>query len=74
MLFNIFDRMTIRVLRVGDRWQAFHVSNDGKKRSVQDLHIPASTTASEIISVLDDGYHELSTGPDSNIIRLDDDQ
>ena len=31
MLFNIFDRMTIRVLRVGDRWQAFHVSNDGKK-------------------------------------------
>ena len=71
MRFNIYGRMTIQITRLDNQWCAFHVSHDGKRRPVNELHIPANTPEAELITLLDDVYHEWATLKNNQITRLD---
>jgi hypothetical protein len=68
MKFDIYGRFQIDVLRVNDAWEVYRLE-PGKRAKVEELVIPPTLEADEIIVYLDDIFHELS-GFDQSITVL----
>lgn len=60
LLFNVFGRM-MQAQRTDGRWQLFLVGAEGKKRPVPDVTVPPHLSAEELLTFLDDLYHEFAT-------------
>lgn len=71
MKFNVFGRKVIEVVRQSNQWRAFDLGNEGKKRLVQDLVIPATLSEQEVQGYLADTYHELATLKYPEVTKLD---
>ena len=69
MLFDIYGRFKLEVLREADGWVAYRVE-PGKKMKFPELAIPASLSAEEVAEYLDDLYHEMAK-PNQTVQRID---
>lgn len=54
---NVFGR-SMSVRRVGEEWQLFNESQTGMRSRVYDVVIPPKLTEAQLLSYLDDIYHE----------------
>ncbi len=70
MKINLFGRI-IEVVRNDNRWNAFSVGSEGKKRLVNDIVIPSNLKEEELIEYLADLCHEWATPVNSEVKRLD---
>ena len=58
--FNVFGR-TMFVLKTNDEWQLFNEPDIGIRSRVYDVVIPSELSEDELLTYLDDIYHELAT-------------
>jgi hypothetical protein len=68
LLFNVFGRM-MQAQRTDGRWQLFLVGAEGKKRPVPDVTVPPHLSAEELLTFLDDLYHEFATPSHPSVRR-----
>lgn len=59
MKFNIYGRFQVEVRREGDAWELYRIEL-GKRARLNDVVIPSTLEAHEIIVYLDDIFHELA--------------
>ena len=57
--------------RVNDGWVVFAPGNDGKRRRVVDVVIPAELTRAELVGYLDDLLHESATEDHPAVVVLE---
>ncbi len=60
MRFDIYGRFQVDVRREGDSWEVYRLA-PGKRARMDDIVIPATLKADEIIVYLDDIFHELAS-------------
>ena len=58
--FNVFGRI-MSVLKINNEWQLFNEPDIGIRSRVYDVVIPAELSEDELLTYLDDIYHELAT-------------
>jgi hypothetical protein len=66
--FNIYGRFKLDVRRENDTWVAYR-ADLGKRSKIDDLVIPGSLSAEELVSYLDAFYHEYAE-PGQHVERL----
>ena len=69
MTFDVFGRYVL-VQRENERWAVFYTGVDGKKRTAQDIVIPAVLAAGEVEGYLGDLCHEWATAIQPNVRRI----
>lgn len=67
-LFDVFGRM-MQAQRVDGRWQLFLVGAEGKKRPVPDVSVPPHLSANELLTFLEDLYHEFASTSHPSVRR-----
>jgi hypothetical protein len=68
MKFNIYGRFQVDVRRENDAWIVYR-SELGKRVPLNSLVIPSDVTANELLTYLDDIFHELAkTGQNVELI------
>ncbi len=60
MKFSIYGHFDLEIIRQNDRWLAFRLG-EGVKRPEPDVVIPPDIDETELLSFLDDIFHELAT-------------
>ncbi len=68
LLFDVFGRM-MQAQRTDGRWQLFLVGAEGKKRPVPDVSVPPHLSAEELLTFLDDLYHEFASPSNPSVRR-----
>lgn len=68
MIFDIYGRYRLQVLRQGDLWVLYRLDGD-RRRQFSDFAIPAELGPEEIAGYLDDMLHEAAR-PGREICRL----
>ena len=68
MRFNVYGKI-IEVLKRQNKYQAYYLGQEGKKRFAHDIVIPADMHESGITGYLADLCHEWAT-PQNNSVRL----
>jgi len=58
------------VLNVDQQWQLFNESDNGIRSRVYDIVIPSDLTSTELITYLDDMYHEYATDKHPSVILM----
>ncbi|OQW30107.1 MAG: hypothetical protein A4E19_11170 [Nitrospira sp. SG-bin1] len=66
--FDVFGRM-MQAKRIDGRWQLFLVGAEGKKRPVPDVSVPPHLSAEELLTFLDDLYHEFASPSHPSVRR-----
>ena len=69
MLFDIYGRFRLEILREADGWLAYRIE-PGKRMKFPELAIPAALSAEELAGYLDDLYHEAAK-PGEVVRRVD---
>ena len=67
---NAFGRI-MDIERIDNTWIAFDKGNEGKRRQASDIVIPSSLKHDELITYLDDLFHESASVSFPNIFDLD---
>ena len=70
MLFDIYGRLKLQILREDGSWVAYRIE-PGKRMKWPTLAIPTSLDAAELPEYLDDLYHEMAR-PGQSVRRIDD--
>ncbi len=70
MKYNVFGQK-LEVLRQGDKWEAFYLGNEGKKRLAHDIIIPATIEEQGILQYLSDLLHEWANNRHNSVEHLD---
>ena len=68
LLFDVFGRV-MQAQRTDGRWQLFLVGAEGKKRPVPDVSVPPHLSADELLTFLDDLYHEFASPSHPSVRR-----
>lgn len=68
MKFDIYGKFELLIQREGNQWIAYRTGN-GLRRKEDNLAIPSSLSESEILTFLDDIYHEWAT-PDKTLRKI----
>lgn len=68
MLFSIYDRFKLEVIRKDGRWMAFRIG-ERFKRPEDNLVFPPDCSEDGLATYLDDIYHELAS-PGKYIAKL----
>lgn len=69
MKFDVFGR-DLEVIRKDNKWLAYYLGNEGKKRIAGDIFIPAETKESELIEYLADLCHEWACPGHEKVLKL----
>ncbi len=69
MKFNIYDKLVLEITWNEGRWRAFRL-REGRKIPESDLVIPPDLVESELVTFLDDMFHEWAS-PGSEIERME---
>ncbi|MCG9737062.1 hypothetical protein L1D32_02665 [Shewanella insulae] len=64
---NVFGR-SMSVRRVGGEWQLFNESQTGMRSRVYDVVIPPELTEDQLLSYLDDIYHEQASEQHPSVV------
>lgn len=67
-LFDVFGRL-MQAQRIDGQWQLFWVGAEGKKRPVPDVSVPPHLSAEELLTFLDDLYHEFASPSHPSVRR-----
>ena len=67
--FDVFGRRVL-VVRSNNRWQAYYLGDEGKRRPAADIIIPANTAEEELTRYLADLCHEWATGRHPDVRKL----
>jgi hypothetical protein len=59
MKYDIYGRFQLDVRRVNDTWEVYRLE-PGKRAKMEEIIIPSTMDADEIIVYLDDIFHELA--------------
>jgi hypothetical protein len=59
MKFNIYNRFVVEIIRKDERWIAFRIG-EGIRAPDDNLIVPQDLEESELITFLDDMFHEFS--------------
>ena len=70
MKFDVFGTPVL-VSRANDRWTAYYLGTEGKRRPARDIIVPADTPAAEIELYLSDLCHEWATAQHPAVTRID---
>lgn len=68
LLFDVFGRL-MQAQRTEGRWQLFLVGAEGKKRPVSDVSVPPHLSAEELLTFVDDQYHEFASPSQPSVRR-----
>ncbi|NIO03534.1 MAG: hypothetical protein GTN74_02675 [Proteobacteria bacterium] len=68
--FDVFGRQVL-VVKLDDRWSAFYLGTNGKRRRAEDIVVPSFITESEIERYLADLCHEWASEKCPDVKRLD---
>ncbi len=68
MVFDIYGRYRLEVLREDGRWAVYRLDS-GRRRSFSDFAIPSDLREDQIAGYLDDMLHE-AAGPGAAIHRI----
>jgi hypothetical protein len=68
--FDVFGTQMV-IERRNEQWLLFNVSNHGLLTRITDVAIPAELTDSELITYLDDIFHEKATLENAAVKPLD---
>jgi hypothetical protein len=68
MRLNIYGRFQLEVRRENESWEVYRLAS-GKRVKVDDVAIPFTFDADEVVTYLDDLFHELA-GPGQRIELL----
>ena len=68
LLFDVFGRI-MQAQRIDGRWQLFLVGAEGKKRPVPDVTVPPHLSTEELLTFLDDLYHEFASPSHPSVRR-----
>ena len=68
--FDVFG-FEVTVRRGSECWEIYHQSGDGKTIRVRDFVIPAELNESEIMTYLDDMFHERATAENPRVVRIE---
>ena len=68
MRFDIFGREVEVISRAG-QWQVYYIGSEGKKRTCDDIVLPADLAAAEIPTYLADLCHEWATA-EHGVVKL----
>ena len=68
--FEVFGRM-VEITRRAQRWEAFYLGPDGKKRPAKDIVIPADVPEGGLARYLGDLLHERATERYPEVRRVD---
>lgn len=69
MKFSIYDRFVLEIIRKENRWAAFRIG-EGVKVPEENLVVPQDLDTSELITYVEDVYHEFAQ-PGTSIKVLD---
>jgi len=67
--FNVFGK-EMTILRKNNEWLLFNESVTGIRTRVYDVVIPAELSPQELVTYLDDIYHEYSSQQHPNVIAI----
>ena len=70
MKLNAYGRK-IEIVRISDKWVAYYLGNEGKKRSAHDIIIPEELGENEMKKYLEDLLHEWATPSNNKIVCID---
>lgn len=70
MKLNVYGRIKIEILRENDEWVVY-VLGEGKKRPVNDIVIPSDVKETELITFIEDLFHESATPTNKDIKIID---
>ena len=70
MKFDVFGTPVL-VSRANDRWTAYYLGAEGKRRPAPDIVVPADSPAAEIELYLSDLCHEWATARHPAVTRID---
>ncbi|MEL7451540.1 MAG: hypothetical protein AAFN78_20185 [Pseudomonadota bacterium] len=69
MKVNAFGRR-LTIQRIDGSWVVFAPGNDGKRRRLTDILIPADLGEEEIVGFLDDLLHEWATAEHPSVVEV----
>jgi len=67
--FKVFGK-NMSVHRIDQQWQLFNESEIGIRSRVYDIVIPSDLTSTELLTYLDDMYHEYATDKHPTVILM----
>jgi len=70
MRFDIYRRFQVEIVRAGDAWTAYR-PGAGTRMPLDELVIPAHLAPADLVTYLDDVYHEYA-GVGDEIVALPD--
>lgn len=69
ILFDVYGTK-MSVERRDDEWILYRESETGMRVKIYDVYIPSEIAADELLSFLDDMYHEHANTSQTKVIRL----
>lgn len=66
---NVFG-CKVLVQRHGERWKAYYLSDDGKRRPAEEILVPSSISEPEVERFVADLCHEWATEQHPDVIRI----
>ncbi|NUW69851.1 DUF7661 family protein [Vibrio coralliilyticus] len=69
ILFDVFGTK-MSVERRNDEWILYRESETGMRVKIYDVYIPSELAEKELLTFLDDMYHEYATATQTKVIRL----
>ena len=70
MKFNVYGRL-IEVRRNEQKWIAYYLGNEGKKRIAHDIHIPSTIDKKDLTEYLADLCHEWAKPNSQGVFEID---
>ncbi len=67
MKLDIYGRMEIEVIHSDNHWTAYRLGNEGKKRKLHEISIPAELSEQDVLIYLEDIFHECATPNNTNV-------
>ncbi|KJY72530.1 hypothetical protein TW78_11395 [Vibrio coralliilyticus] len=69
ILFDVFGTK-MSVERRNDEWILYQESETGMRVKIYDVYIPSELAENELLTFLDDMYHEHATATQTKVLRL----
>ena len=70
IILEVFGRR-VQAVKSAEIWQLFYLSADGKRRTADDIMVPAFVTESEIVNFIADLCHEWATERYPEVRRIE---
>jgi NAD(P)H-nitrite reductase large subunit len=70
IVFDVFGKR-IQAMRTHSGWELFEIGNEGKQRRFGGAIVPSDLSEDQLLSFLDDVFHQYATPIRSRVRRID---